>query len=100
MKSGTLQGAYNTGKVGMALVAVFLVLVLCDVPLPELDLYVSLSLGVLGAITTVLTAYGARNFPTANRAPTSAEMLVNRPQILEGGTTGAQRAETLPASDP
>jgi hypothetical protein len=91
MKSGTLTGAYNTGKVGMSLVAVFLVLVLCGVPLPELDLYVSLSLGVLGAITTVLTAYGARNFPTRNRAPTSAELAQAAP---------SGRAPTLMPTEP
>ncbi len=78
MKSTTLQSAYDLAKFCTLCLVLFVGLVVVGVETDVLSEYVFLVSACLGGLTTVLGVTGARHLPTANRAPTSAELAATR----------------------
>ena len=95
MKSTTLQSAYDLAKFCVLCLLGFVVLVVLDVEGSDLGEYVMLVSACLGGLTTVLGVAGARHLPTANRAPTSAELTRDHAVVASKAP-----APTVLATDP
>lgn len=78
MRSTTLQSAYDLAAFCAFALLLFVGLAAAGVEASVLSEYMFLVSACLGGLTTVLGVSGARHLPTANRAPTSAELAAKR----------------------
>lgn len=82
--SQTIRGARHLAGLGVLLLAGLVALeTLGDDGAREATIahYATLAEYLVGTLAGVLLGYSARNWPTANRAPTSAELDAERPRM-------------------